>query len=417
MHAGEQSGNRGTPDRDGCLVKRIVIKNYKSIAACDVRLGPLSFLVGPNGSGKSNFLDALAFVADSLRDSIDAALDRRGGFFNVCRELDTGAEEFGIRLECETNNLELQYSFALRLDGDRIRISRESCRVSKQGSSTKSSYYVVEDGQIISSSMQHPPAVYSDRLYLIYASGDKCFRSVFEALSGATVYKIDPDSMRIIDKHGTGQKLKRNGANVARIIHHLQHHAPDLKTLIDECMQKILPGFETVECVNIPGDSETLVLLFSEVRPDGTIYRTTAMQMSSGTLRALGILAMLFQIPQRNGKYLPFMAIEEPEEGLHPNALGVLLDSFTYASNSSQIVVSSHNSDLLDDKKIPAESILAVSKTTQGTQIGAIDEAGRSAIKDRLFTAGELLRANALHLPFDWKSPDRESLDLFAGMA
>ena len=80
MHAGEQSGNRGTPDRDGCLVNRIVIKNYKSIAACDVRLGPLSFLVGPNGSGKSNFLDALAFVADSLRDSIDAALDRRGGY-------------------------------------------------------------------------------------------------------------------------------------------------------------------------------------------------------------------------------------------------------------------------------------------------------------------------------------------------
>lgn len=417
MHAAEQSGNRETSDRDGCLVNRIVIKNYKSIAACDVRLGPLSFLVGPNGSGKSNFLDAFAFVADSLRDSIDAALDRRGGYFNVCRELDTRVEEFGIRLECETNNLELQYSFSVRLDGDRIRIDREECRVSEREVSTNSNYYIVENGQIISSSLQHLPAAYSDRLYLVPASGDKYFRSAFEALSGATVYKINPSSMRVIDKHEAGHKLKRDGANIARVIHHLQDHAPDSKTLIDECMRMIVPGFEMVQSVEFPGNSKASLLLFSEAGPDGTLNRATVMQMSNGTLRALGILAMLFQNPQRHGKYPPFIGIEEPEEGLHPNALGVLLDSFTYASNSSQIVVSSHNSDLLDHKKIPAESILAVSKTTQGTQIGAIDEAGRSAIKDRLFTAGELLRANALQLPFDLKSPDQESLDLFAGMA
>ncbi|NBC31104.1 MAG: AAA family ATPase [Alphaproteobacteria bacterium] len=41
------------------FIKRITIRNYKSIAACKVDLGPLMFLVGPNGSGKSNFLDAL----------------------------------------------------------------------------------------------------------------------------------------------------------------------------------------------------------------------------------------------------------------------------------------------------------------------------------------------------------------------
>jgi predicted ATPase len=43
---------------------RVRLRNYKSIAACDVRLGPLTLLIGPNGSGKSNFVDALNFVAD-----------------------------------------------------------------------------------------------------------------------------------------------------------------------------------------------------------------------------------------------------------------------------------------------------------------------------------------------------------------
>ena len=41
---------------DRGFITRVAIKNYKSIAACDVRPASLSFLVGPNGSGKSNFL-------------------------------------------------------------------------------------------------------------------------------------------------------------------------------------------------------------------------------------------------------------------------------------------------------------------------------------------------------------------------
>jgi AAA15 family ATPase/GTPase len=43
---------------DPTFPTRVKVKNYKSIAACDVALGPLTFLVGPNGAGKSNFLDA-----------------------------------------------------------------------------------------------------------------------------------------------------------------------------------------------------------------------------------------------------------------------------------------------------------------------------------------------------------------------
>ena len=48
------------------FIRRVVLKNYKSIAACDVQLHPLMFLVGRNGAGKSNFLDSLRFVADAL---------------------------------------------------------------------------------------------------------------------------------------------------------------------------------------------------------------------------------------------------------------------------------------------------------------------------------------------------------------
>jgi len=53
---------------DAVLISRVVLKNYKSIAACSVPLRSLVFLVGPNGSGKSNFMDALRFVSEALGD-------------------------------------------------------------------------------------------------------------------------------------------------------------------------------------------------------------------------------------------------------------------------------------------------------------------------------------------------------------
>jgi predicted ATPase len=84
---------------DSTFITRVVLKNYKSIAACDVRLGPLTFLVGPNGSGKSNFIDALRFVSDALSTSLDHAIRERGGINEVRRRSGGHPTHFGIRLE------------------------------------------------------------------------------------------------------------------------------------------------------------------------------------------------------------------------------------------------------------------------------------------------------------------------------
>lgn len=65
--------------RSAVFLKKLSIRNYKSIAECDVELGSLTLLVGRNGSGKSNFLDALRFVSESLETSVDHAIRSRGG--------------------------------------------------------------------------------------------------------------------------------------------------------------------------------------------------------------------------------------------------------------------------------------------------------------------------------------------------
>src|SRR2546427_7403658 len=81
------------------FVSRVTIRNYKSIAACQVDLRELMFLVGPNGSGKSNFLDALRFVADALRSSLDHALRNRGTIKEVRRRSGGHPNHFALRFD------------------------------------------------------------------------------------------------------------------------------------------------------------------------------------------------------------------------------------------------------------------------------------------------------------------------------
>lgn len=64
--------------RQAPFIDRLILRNYRSIGYCDVRLSPLTYLVGHNGAGKSNFMDALHFVRDALFNSLDSALNERG---------------------------------------------------------------------------------------------------------------------------------------------------------------------------------------------------------------------------------------------------------------------------------------------------------------------------------------------------
>lgn len=83
------------------------------------------------------------------------------------------------------------------------------------------------------------------------------------------------------------------------------------------------------------------------------------------------------------------------------------MDSLTDASAKLQVAVTSHSPDLLDDENLDVDSILAVVADGGVTRVAGIDEAGRSAVRDRLYAAGELLRLNQL-------TPDPMEIDRLA---
>ena len=388
---------------DPRLVTRIALRNYKSIAACDVPLAPLSFLVGPNGCGKSNFLDALRFVAEALRFSLDHALRDRGGIQEVRRRSGGHPNHFGIRLDLQLPNATGWYAFRVAAKpGGRYSVQREECFV--VGAEGHGSYKVA-NGKVGASTIPNPPACASDRLYLVNMSGFDLFRRVYDALSGMGFYNLNPDAIRDLQAPDPGDLLNRDGSNLASVLSNLGSR----KTDVEEYLAAITPGVTGVDSRTM-GTKLTLDFR-QEVRGAKHPWRFLASNMSDGTLRALGVLVALFQGNGGTMERRHLVGIEEPESALHPAAAGVLVDSLTDASQLAQVVVTSHSAELLDNDAIPDSSILAVLSEHAETRIGPLDDAGRSALHDHLFTAGELLRMDQLH-PDPERSAPRQ-LDLF----
>jgi predicted ATPase len=387
---------------ESTFITRVVLRNYKSIAACDVRLHPLTFLVGPNGAGKSNFLDALRLVADALRTPLDHALRERGGINEVRRRSGGHPTHFGMRLEFALRSGATgHYAFRIgaRPHGG-YEVQNEECILRAQELFGSEIYFRVSGGEVTSSAPA-APAASTDRLYLVNASGLPGFRPVYDAFSHMGFYNLNPDRIRDLQAPDAGELLARDGSNITSVLGRMETHDKATKQRIEAYLAKVVPGVRGVG-VRVIGPKETLEFR-QGVAGASNPWRFLAANMSDGTLRALGILVALFQLGNSTGPRVPLVGIEEPEVALHPAAAGVLLDSLREASQGTQVIVTSHSPDLLDDPHLDVELILAVVAREGATRIAPIDKAGRSILRDHLYTAGELLRLNQLE-------PDPEAI-------
>ena len=378
--------------KDSTFITRVVLKNYKSIAACDVQLGPLTFLVGRNGSGKSNFLDALRFVADALNTSLGHAIRDRGGIKEVRRRATRPPNHFGIHLNFTLPNGSMGY-YALRLkfhSRERYGVHREICRVKSALPSVPDTYFHVNNGKV-DTSVKVAPASATDRLYLVNASGLPEFRPVYDTFSRMGFYSLNLDKIRDLQSPDPGDIFIRDGSNLTSVIAKL---SPQVIEHIEEYLTKVVPGVRGVK-VKIFGPKETLAFR-QDIAGAKHPWQFLANNMSDGTLRALGILVALFQGYDDAQKRVPLVGIEEPEIALHPGAVGALLDALRDAAHRTQVIVTTHSPDLLEDKHLDVDSILAVEADDGDTVIARVDDASRSVVQDRLFTVGELLRSNQL---------------------
>ena len=421
------------------FLKRVRLQNFRSIGRCDVELQPLTLLVGPNGSGKTNFLDALRLVTESLKrpwNEVFAIFANAGDQFgspptpfrrhprscaNLSRLLETYLQT--------TDSLRIELEFSLPLGWDAtysltlaplFEIKEERCVIRDQDSGVVAQYWVI--GKDLQKDGVGPaPSPSSDRPYLAVVSAFTEYRPICDAIRSMQFYAVLPDVIRSRSSWAPGYSMLRDGAGLASVLWQIDRERSDVKQRIDDYMRAILPGLKETSVESQKKDlreyldrddvNQTAVRPISELVEkmgsfrlhfvmgdnDENLLSFGPSSMSDGTLHALGVLVALFQcrdLPAESA--IPLVAIEEPEANLHPGAAEVLMDAMTEASEFTQVIATTHSPDFLDYADLDPKSLLVFDAANGETIVDVADDASVSAIRDRLYSAGELMRMQQL---------------------
>ncbi len=406
-----RDSSASTPRSTQPFLERVRIKNYKSIARCDVKLGPLTILVGRNGAGKSNFLEALRFVTESLETSLDHAIKARGGVRAVRRHSTGHPHNFAIRLDMHLSEERFaSYAFEVRAEKrEGFSVKREKLDIVHAGTGERRAHYHIENGHTLSASPQGPEPV-SDRLYLVAASSLKAFRPAYDALRTMGFYNLNPQQMKELQSPDAGELLRRDGSNIASVIARLEHDSPELMARVRSYLEKIAPGVAAVSRRAL-GPKETLEFR-QDVKGAARPWTFHAVSMSDGTLRALGALVAVTQLADRASP-VRLVGIEEPEAALHPFAAGALVDALREVCSHTQVLVTTHSADLLDAVDPSSDRLLVVVMDEGRTSIGPLDETSRSVVKEHLYSGGELQRMDQLAPDPSDLARQEHQLDLF----
>ncbi|MHB1860250.1 MAG: AAA family ATPase [Solirubrobacteraceae bacterium] len=384
---------------------QVEIRNYKSIGQATVKLAPLTIFVGPNGAGKSNFMDALAFVSECLVDSVELAFKGRGGISAVRRRSGGHPTNIGVRLRMDLAEHRLaDYSFEIAAQkGERFSIAHERCHV--HDFLGEEHAFEVEHGEFVKEIPGIRSQVTPDRLVLFAASATPEFRPVYDFLARMRFYSIVPSKLRDLQTPDPGDLLKPDGSNAAAVLKRIQDGDQERYRRICSLLSAAVAGMQSAEHRAI-GQFETI-----KFRQDiGQKFPWTfdALNVSDGTLRLLGLLIAVYQLGPAS-----VLGIEEPEATVHPAVAEQILEVLMDASRLRQILITTHSPDLLDVNEVDDEQVRVVTNPNNATVIAPLAQSSRAAIREHLYTTGELLRAGELEGDVEAAGTLASELNLF----
>jgi len=288
---------------------------------------------------------------------------------------------------------------------EKFAIARERCVIERPAGGRH--LFEVANGTFVREIEGIRPQVATDRLALFAASATEEFRPVFDFLTAMQFYSIDPKQIRDLQEPDPGDTLARDGRNAAAVLKRLLDE-PDRRESYEQLRQLLaaaVPGIASVEYKAL-GQRETI-----EFKQDvGTEFpwSFSALSMSDGTLRVLGLLLSVYQTRTPS-----VLVVEEPEATVHPAITELVIQVLKSASSDRQVIATTHSPDILDYKEIDESSILVVSKQRNETIVAPLAGSSRIAIRRHLYTAGELLRMSELQPNTQQAEQLALALDLF----
>ena len=382
------------------MITGISIKNFKAIKSLGgvLPLQRFHVLVGPNGSGKSTFLEAIDFVKDCLQQGPRRAVEIRVPEFRDLTFMRLGGTieiefwlDIGYLLPSQTNNL-IHYRLAVHEDEKLgVRVDDESLRqfskswfpasgapfeVSEKvkpkrllGKTSKGTdFYTREIGNY-----QDSFNFGLDKLTLSatppdlekYPTGNAIRTFLMQSIR---YIQLNSRAMREPCPATRPTELELDGTNLARVVGRLHGkcnnsdrrngstHYPDTLKRWTDHLRYALPDLQEIGWAKREPDNAEFIVLKYE---NG--LECPSWLLSDGTLRMLALTLPAF-LPPTAGIYM----VEEPENGVHPKGLEIILRSLATIPEC-QMLLATHSPLVV--QQVGKEPLLCFAYDNDGTHI------------------------------------------------
>lgn len=312
-------------------------------------------LFGPNASGKSNILKAIAFCCQLI---LGSHLYNEGMTFNFEPFKFDGFEnkpsQFLIDFVCE--NVEYEYSFELT----REKIVRESLYHYPVGRRAK--VFVREaDGKysfgsgVVAKPMDVALNTSNKNLFLSRASSmnrDVAQKLYRYFLNQFLLGLVNVNDLIVLDSFKMYKKV------ILKALEICDTDITDIEVRKEQVPAPVLPMAGQTELSFKLVD----VLRFKTVhRNQSDVMFDLDMEESNGTRKLFQILIRLLDVVKNKKSIM----MDEFDMGLHTRLADFILD-LIHASPNSQLLFTSHNTNLIDVKRLRRDQIVFVNKSEQG---------------------------------------------------
>jgi predicted ATPase len=339
-------------------VQKITIKGFKSIQSLvDFELRPLNVLIGANGVGKSNFIGVFKFLAELTGDNFPLAVQNMGG--------PDALLHYGRKT---TSEMILEVYF-----------SKEFSGVSDVANGYRVTLVPTVDNRLIFAREESWFDGYRGaRAYTLGAGHDVAKVTTDDVVRSKKVSHYVAQKLKIWRQyhfHDTGDtaavkrihsvndnlRLKPDASNLAaylRLLYSTPVYQSSYRRIV-ETIRLAAPFFG--DFVFRDSSSETIELEWTERGKPDTPWK--AHVLSDGTLRFICLTTLLMQPVHM----LPdTILIDEPELGLHPYAINLLVQMLQSAAETNkQVIVSTQSVELLN--ALSPEDVVVVERVGDAT--------------------------------------------------
>ena len=332
-----------TPPR----ITALNVRNYRALRDVTLKeLTPLTVLLGPNGSGKSTVFDVFAFLSECFTDGIRKAWDRRGRFRELRSRDSDGPIVVELKYRERPKTPLITYHLELDEEDGRPVVSHEFLRWTRGGSSGRPFNFMDYRrgaGEVITGEAPEQtdrrvarglagPDVLAVSTLGMLAENPRVI-ALREFVSSWHLSYLSADAARRNPEAGAEEHLSSTGANLANVIQYLHEQHPETLNTIFDVLRRRVPRVDHAQATPLADGS--LVLRIKDAPFAAPVLSKFA---SDGTLKMLAYLTLLHDpAPPR------LIGVEEPENFLHPRLLPELAEECRAASESTQLLVTTHS--------------------------------------------------------------------------